>query len=321
MTKAFQIVKVVIFATLSILTLSDCYEQYALYKASKLPLDGKYIDINNHKIHVVQKGTGNVPVIFVSGWDTIGHMSWKDVQNKIAKQTYTLSYDRAGILRSDSSDKPRNCTNIAEELYEILKKNRVHKPYIIVAHSLGGIFTRCLIKHHKQDVAGIILVDSAHPNQIDFYEKKIQNRMKKLPPLWLVKLESYSGLVRGYNYLYGRDISHTKHSDIRNVKNNAFISKSYISYIREGKHILQMKEEINGTNFGNIPLIVLSAKKTKKTQGIALENWKILQNELANLSTNSKHIWVDAGHYIQLEKPNVVVDSINEMIKNIKSFK
>ena len=76
-----------------------------------------------------------------------------------------------------------------------------------------------------------------------------------------------------------------------------------------------MKNEVNETNFGNIPLIVLSAKESEKTQGILLKDWKKLQNEIANLSTNSKHIWVDSGHYIQLEKPKVVIKAINEMLK------
>lgn len=316
--KLLRIIKWLFIIVIPLFLLAGCYEQYALYKASKLPLDGELIKINSHETHVVQKGKGKVPVIFVSGWDTSGHLSWQDVQHEIAKQTYTISYDRAGILRSESSNTPRTCTNISEELYKILEKKEVDKPYVLVAHSLGGVFIRCLMKHHKNEVAAIILVDSAHPNQINFYKKEIQESIKNLPSLWLVKLQSYSGIARAYSYLYGGAMSNTQNEDIRNVKNMAFIPKSYVTYIREGKHFMQMGEEVNGTTFDDIPLIVLSAKKSKETQGIELKDWEELQNELADLSTNSKHLWVNSGHYIQLEKPEIIVDAIKKVLDEIE---
>lgn len=316
--KLLRIIKWVFMVLVPLFLLSACYEQYALYNASKLPLDGEYIQINGHKTHVIQKGEGKVPVVFVSGWDVMGHLSWENIQDEMAKQTYTISYDRAGMLRSESSDKPRTCTNISEELHEILEKKKVAKPYVLVAHSLGGAFVRCLIKNHKDEVAGVVLVDSAHPNQIKFYEKEIQKRMKNLPAIWLVKLQSYSGLARAYNYLYGRDIPYIKKDDIRNLKKRAFVPKGYVTYIREGKHFMEMSQEINGTTFANIPLIVLSSTQSKETQGIDLKDWKKLQNELAGLSTNSKHLWINAGHYIQLEKPKVVVTAIKEVLGEIE---
>ena len=62
---------------------------------------------------------------------------------------------------------------------------------------------------------------------------------------------------------------------------------------------------------------MLSANKSEETQGIYLKDWKKLQNEIATLSTNSKHIWIDSGHYIQIEKPKVVIEAINEILKKI----
>ena len=286
-----------------------------------MPLDGKYVKIENKNIHVVEKGKGTPSVVFIAGWDILGHMSWQNVQNEVAKKTYTFSYDRAGILRSDSIDTPRNCSNISEELHGLLENAKVKKPYILVGHSLGGAFIRCFVKKHKHEVAGIVLVDSAHPEQMHYYEKKTQERMKNLPSLWLVKFQVYSGLARIYSKFYGHTIPHMGKDDIRNSKKNAFLPKGYIEYIREGKHFTQISQEVNGTTFDDIPLMVLSAKDSKKSQGIAYEDWKTLQDKLAKLSSHSQHIWVDSGHYIQLEKPTVVIDAINEMVEDVVTKK
>ena len=315
MVKKFLLLIVAIFI------LSVCYEQFASYQASKMPLDGKYVKIENKNIHIVGRGKGTPSVIFISGWDTIGHMSWQSVQNAIAKKTYTFSYDRAGILRSDAIDTPRTCTNISQELYTLLENAKVQKPYILVGHSLGGAFIRCFIKRHKQDVAGVVLVDSAHPKQIDYYTKKRKKRMKNLPPIWLVKLQVYSSLARIYTDIYGHEIAYIKKDDIRNSKKRAFSPKGYIEVMREGKHFKDMSQEIEGTTFGNTPLTVLSAKKSLKTQGIEYKDWKMLQDELVKLSSNNRHIWVDSGHYIQLEKPKILIDAINKMIQKIREDK
>ena len=304
--------------TLTILLLSGCYEQYASYQATKLPLDGKYLKIANKNMHIVEKGEGVPSVIFISGWDIMGHMSWQNVQNEVAQKTYTLSYDRAGILRSDTIDSPRTCSNIAKELHILLENANVKKPYILVGHSLGGGFIRCFVKQHKNEVAGVVLVDSAHPEQMKYYKKSVQERMRNLPSLWLVKLQAYSGLARIYSKIYGHDIPFIKKDDIRNSKKNAFLPKSYIEYIREGKHFKEMSQEVNGTTFGDTPLIVLSAKESQKTQAIMYEDWKMLQDKLAKLSSNSKHRWVDSGHYIQLEKPKVVIEAVNEMVDMVR---
>ena len=313
-----KIVKTILLLIILPFVLTGCYEQYALYKASKLPMDGKFVKINNHNLHVIEKGKGKIPVIFESGWEAGGHLSWNTVQNEIAKKTYTLSYDRAGILRSESSNKSRTCTNISEELHQLLRKEKINKPYILVAHSLGGIFMRCYVKKYKDEIAGIILVDSANPNQLNFYKKEIQKQMKNLPPMWLVKFESYSGIARAFSYFFIKGYPSLSVDDIRNIKYQGFASKGYITYIKEGKHFIKMKNEVNETNFGNIPLIVLSAKQSEKAQGILLKDWIKLQNEIANLSTNTKHIWVDSGHYIQIEKPKILIKAIDEMLEKSK---
>ena len=46
-----------------------------------------------------------------------------------------------------------------------------------------------------------------------------------------------------------------------------------------------------------------------------LKDWEKLQNEIATLSINSKHIWIDSGHYMQIEKPKVVIEAIDEILK------
>jgi len=45
------------------------------------------------------------------------------------------------------------------------------------------------------------------------------------------------------------------------------------------------------------------------------QNWENLQNDLASLSSNSTHmIAMKAGHYIQVDEPQLVIDAILKVI-------
>jgi pimeloyl-ACP methyl ester carboxylesterase len=61
----------------------------------------------------------------------------------------------------------------------------------------------------------------------------------------------------------------------------------------------------------NIPIIVLTAGEDN-------ESWTLCQNDIASLSNKSKHIFVNCGHRIQSEQPQIVINSIKEIIKEVQ---
>jgi len=90
------------------------------------------------------------------------------------------------------------------------------------------------------------------------------------------------------------------------------IEGSYEDCIESAKMVAEHRDALK-----NIPITVLSA--TNHQLGPEVENvWRSLQDDLASLSNNSRHYFVDSGHYIQLEKPQVVIGAIKEMIKIVK---
>lgn len=91
------------------------------------------------------------------------------------------------------------------------------------------------------------------------------------------------------------------------------VEGSYEDYMESTKMIAEHRDAIK-----NIPITVLTA--TDHQMGKEIEPvWLDLQNDLASMSNNSRHYIVDCGHYIQNEKPQVVIDAIKEMIKIVKN--
>jgi pimeloyl-ACP methyl ester carboxylesterase len=76
------------------------------------------------------------------------------------------AYSRAGNGTSAPSPYPRDSKTIVRELHTLLTRGRIAGPYILVGHSMGGIYVRLYAYTYPQDVVGMVLVDSAHEDQI-----------------------------------------------------------------------------------------------------------------------------------------------------------
>jgi len=86
------------------------------------------------------------------------------VQPEIAKATRVCSYDRAGHGWSDPGPEPRDVAQHARELHTLLSKAGVAGPYVLVGHSLGGLYVRTFAAQYPGEVAGMVLVESSHPD-------------------------------------------------------------------------------------------------------------------------------------------------------------
>jgi len=67
-------------------------------------------------------------------------------RNQTMKAKNTISYDRAGLGKSDKRNLPNTCLTQVQELHALLRKAEAKEPYIYVANSYGAflaeLFTR-----------------------------------------------------------------------------------------------------------------------------------------------------------------------------------
>jgi len=220
---------------------------------------------------------GMPTVIFESGLGDDNGV-WKLVQKEISKTTITFSYDRAQLRNSATGDLSRTSLEQVHELHTLLNKAKVKAPYIIVAHSIGGYNARLFAGTYPKELAGIIFIDCSHENQ--FKDRVNRSSAEEIE------------MVR--KQLIGEEQTFDK----------LLMSAKQVKEIRK-------KDALR-----NIPIIVLTADhKGEESAAISEETWLSYQNDLLTLSDYSKHIMVkDCGHYIQKDKPQIVIDAINEIV-------
>src|SRR4051812_18895162 len=134
--------------------------------ARDFPPPGKLVDIGGRKIQLDCRGTGTPTVVFESGLDMNGSLSWYGVHDSIARTTRACAYSRAGVMWSDPTPGAQTGKDVAFDLHAVLERAGERAPYVIVAHSLGGPYAMIYTKYFGADVAGLVFVDASHPDQV-----------------------------------------------------------------------------------------------------------------------------------------------------------
>jgi pimeloyl-ACP methyl ester carboxylesterase len=114
------------------------------------------------RISTVQSGTGKPVIVFENGLAAKKEV-WSAVQSAVSKTHTVFGYDRPGQGASSFSKEPRSGSQIVEDLRELLKNQHLEPPYVLVGHSLGGLYMQLYARKYPKEVAGLVLVDSTHP--------------------------------------------------------------------------------------------------------------------------------------------------------------
>ena len=309
------------------------YEMTAKSQAARnFPPPGKLVDIGGRKIQLDCRGTGSPTVVFESGLDMKGSLSWSLVHDEVAKTTRACAYSRAGIMWSDPHDSHQNGKTVAEDLHRTLSVAGEHAPFVLVGHSLGGPYIMTYTKYFAQEVVGLVFVDASHPDQMQRLNTVMSTTGPKLLDLRdrVGAALNWTGAVRVVANTYTKMPNLPDSVDLA-VK--AYAAKSLGSMLKE----MDAADETNaeaGTfrQLGDRPLFVLTAMAPWTEEPLAY--WKITASqakqyqeikkqmsvEQATWSSHSQHQLVpDADHYIQFDRPDIVIAAVRSVVKSVQA--
>lgn len=300
-----------LFVFLFALSLTGVIYQTAATEADKrnFPTPGNLIDVGGFKMHINCVGEGSPTVILeaLSG----GFSSyWAWVQPEVAKQVRVCAYDRAGFGWSENDPQPESPQRTAQNLHTLLTNANIAGPFVMVGHSKGGIYVREYAALYPQEVVGIVLLDSSHPDQFVRYPELLKGDTPMLSKMPLIQTLLRLGVGHAYFALGGEvdfaDLPKRQHDEIAAAWSSQEHWRSMESTMFLGAQIFQQAHDLG--SLGNLPLAVI-------TRGENVDDgWREMQNELAALSTDSIHIAVDGATHTSLifnpEHAHIVSETI-----------
>lgn len=131
--------------------------------------EGALVDVGGRSLFVRCSGSGDQVVVFEAGL-TGDSRTWDGVVGRLPDGVRACVYDRANVGRSDEAPTPRTATDVVDDLEALLLAIDVESPYVLVGFSMGGIFSQLYASTHPDDVAGLVLVESNHPDEARQFE-------------------------------------------------------------------------------------------------------------------------------------------------------
>lgn len=270
---------------------------------SRLPLPGRFVDVGGRNLHVVEAGRehrGRGPtVVLETGWSGMS-VAWQHVLEQVGEHNYVIAYDRAGHGLSDDHARPHDARAVARDLGALLRADRIPGPFVLVGHSLGGIYVR-VFAAGRDDVAGVVLVDSTHPDQ-RARSASIRAQMDESTGLLdALPMLAELGIVRGSGAL-------ASHADGLRGEAHAWA----VEMLADPEHLRAARAEMHAWDasmqaaresgsLGDVSLRVLTAGDTSRGGG---PDFATLQSELVTLSSDgTREIVEGADHFTLVLDP------------------
>jgi pimeloyl-ACP methyl ester carboxylesterase len=305
-----------VFAALALSAIGGVYETYAESRdAASPPMPGRLVDVGNHQLHLSCTGTGSPTVVLEPGLGEISAAMSAWIAPDVAATTRVCVYDRAGRGWSESAGGPQDGAEVATDLHTLLERAGESGPYVLAGHSAGGIYVLNFAQLFPADTAGIVLLDSMHPEQYErmpewpmFYEL-LRRTYSVMPPL------SRFGVARLMSSTSYGDLPEPQRSQERELISTPEHNRSVRDEFDQIRVALDQAAELD--SLGDLPLMIVTAQRGQS------EGWFPMQEDLLQLSTNSAQIEVaDAAHMDLVTDPDMAAqasDAITGVVDAVRT--
>jgi pimeloyl-ACP methyl ester carboxylesterase len=288
---------------------------------------GRYDQVGDRKLWLYRSGSGSPAVVFLPGGGTVGLDYW-NVQQQAAQLTTSVLYDRAGTGWSDPVELPRTAAQVTDELRQLLPTAGVPAPYLLVGHSLGGLYARHYAQRFPDQVAGLVLLDPAHEDYNAYMPQQLNQLRDAFDPDQALPDQLPDELLQLYRGLFAQELADWP-QQIREPLIDRHLSPAWLRVgFQEAKNVDELYDEVRHAGPPpDLRLIVLcsmgtdgfrlavSVGESEALLGEEIEGKRRLYTALAESVPRGEIRLVDAGHVtMHFRRPDVVLQAIQDLL-------
>ena len=299
------------------------------------------VSITTHSLSLTASGPprspGSPAVIVEAGLGSSDN-SWAAVVRLTSPFARIYTYCRSGLGASDPSptSSPRTATAIAQEFSALLDAAHIHPPYVLVAHSYGGILAREFLALRPKDVVGMVFVDANQEKSVaerPFNEGDFMAILGKLDWFAVSGLETDHKLTLG-EWQAGK-ASNTEKSQAAGTAEGKETANSartlgerkqfdlrvlgdYPVSVIKGDTTRDLRKVFDaGVEAGNITEEYRASKKELVEEMAKIEERH--QRELLRLSSCNRYVYAKkSGHNVHMTEPDVVANEIKWVLDMLR---
>ncbi len=282
------------------------------YEQKKYQPIGEVVEVDGRNMHIYTKGEGASTIVLLSGLGTAAPaLDFDPLINEMSKNNKVVVVEPFGYGWSDITKKERTVENIVEEIRVALKKSNIQGPYILMPHSISGIYSMYFANTYPEEVKGIIGIDPTLPQALDYFGEDVPTMpkyLRYLAPTGIARLALY---INPEGFLPIAD-------DGTYPEKNLKMTKAISAWKGYNKNVVaevnEIKDNIDKTvdmKFpSNIPVLFFTTKEEKVTED-GKNNVSFYKTQLTN-NPDSKVVVLQGHHYLHWTRYKEMTKEINE---------
>ncbi|WP_291580321.1 alpha/beta fold hydrolase [Clostridium sp. UBA6640] len=321
------IVGLIVLAVLTGFTVHNTYYKSQLEEIKPY---GKMVEVDNENMHVYSIGDGEETIVLLAGFGIpLPSADFAPLMRKLSEKYTVVTVEYFGVGFSDETDKPRTCENYMKEIRTSLDKAGFKPPYVLMPHSISGIYSEYYATKYPKEVKGMILLDTTStaftmeemPKEMVLPYDNIGKFLQEISLLPLMIKRTPGSLLMTENGYTQKEIDdYKKHIDYAINDTKIEQIENLYNYVREVKDLPFPKD---------IPVLKIIAKQTtEKVVPFKDENMKKIfeymgsiefqKDHLQRLGDNASYVILDGSHLIYREQAEEIIRLADEFIANLK---
>jgi pimeloyl-ACP methyl ester carboxylesterase len=233
-------------------------------------------------------GTGDASLVLMNGAG-LTLAGWQALYPDIERLGRVFAWNRFGLQGSDEPPPVQRGALVVASLRELMAYAGLEPPYVLVGHSLGGLFANLFARLHPAEVAGVLFLEATHPRD----EATLPRDRAKLAQ----GLSKVQGEPAG-------DFEANLHAEIDAA----------------GETVQEV--EAAGP-FPPVPVAVITGGIDPPPSLLppdAAQGRRAHQLALARLSPDTEHVVAEgSGHFPQRSEPHLVLDVLERLLQRVRA--
>lgn len=286
---------------------------------SAYPSPGRMVDVGGYSLHIDCQGEGSPTVILEAGTGG-SSLDWLLVQQPIAGTTRVCAYDRQGYGWSEDSAHPRTSQQVAADLHTLLTNAGVEPPYVLVGHSIGGIHAQVFTDEYPDEVVGLVFVDRApaeYHTALRQTNEEVMASELGAGTLDIAQLVTTIGVARLLNYVPS-PVASALSPELQPLYKQSVLQTRYYRSVAEEYAVIRANYNYAAALppfRDDLPLVALVSDPNISTDPLAAALSES-RTAYASRYANARVIVAEgSNHFIQVKRPELVIQSIQDVVE------
>ncbi|MDB5913055.1 MAG: hypothetical protein JWP22_1730 [Ramlibacter sp.] len=238
------------------------------------------------RLSYLLSGEGKPTFLLFSGAG-VGLQGWEPLYPDIERLGTVFAWNRLGMQGSDEPGPKQSGAVVVGSLRELLAHAGVAPPYVLVAHSLGGLHANLFARLYPDEVAAVVLLEATHPDDHELLRKQEPELVKALGKMLTQPRAFFEANV---------------HTELASVEDT-------------------VREIEAAGDFPPVPLRIVTGGLTPRSAQVspaAVGAKRAHQQELARLSPQGEQVIAQqSGHFPQLSEPQLVLQVLEDVVAEL----